>query len=577
MSRKFGGIFDSVFTPKPPRNKFDLSNDSYGTYKIGPLYPIATLPVIPGDMFRIDQEMLVRAMPMVSPTYGNLKIYTHYFFIPNRLVWKDWEDFITGGEDGDYVGIPKSLPLNELVALVKQVSSMTGNTPDNCIMTKGGLFDHIYSFTIDKTTDVVNDTTPVDLCPMVMYYLVINEYYRDQNVDSDFKPYVKAFMEASTKEDLKSAFRNLLKFAFDFDYSGVYRSDDRYLGLIHRRYIKDYFTSALPFTQRGPDVTLPITGDVIIDQAEGVNGVQFKGTSSMTEDVNVTTGDGGSAFALQANGQNLSYNAGLVGDLSNITSATINDLRRAIALQRFYEISARGGSRYIEQILAHFHVRSSDARLQRPEYIGGGVTELTVGEVLQTSSTDTQSPQGNLAGRGVAYGRQNKVVYRAEEHGYILGFMSIVPPAIYYQGIDSVFTKTDRLDYPWPSFGNLGEQEIKKSEIFVDYEPSGSSNVPVDNSNVLFGYTPRYAEYKYRKDTLHGEMRDSMQYWTWARELSPSSSSSSVSLNSTFLKIPNVSGPFAAPEEDPFVVWISSNISVLRELPYYGTPSSLGL
>lgn len=568
MSRKFGGIFDSVFTPKPPRNKFDLSNDRYGTYKIGPLYPICTIPVIPGDKFRIDQEMLVRAMPMVSPTFGNLKVYTHYFFVPNRLVWPDWEDFITGGEDGTYVGVAKSATISDICNyFVNDADKIVRKS--NCLA-PGGIFDHLYGISFPVGTDVrkVKDQTMVDLVPFVMYCLIFQEYYRDQNVDFDYKPFIKAFCEAESSYSIVTKAAELYnKIGKSFPRESILGDE----GLFYRRYLKDYFTSALPFTQRGPDVTLPITGDVVIGQDEGVNGVQFKGSSTMTEDVNVTTGDGGSAFALQANNQNLSYNAGLKGDLSNVVSATINDLRRAIALQRFYEISGRGGSRYIEQILAHFHVRSSDARLQRPEYIGGGVTDLSVGEVFQTSATEEgiPTPQGNIAGRGVAYGRANRTYYSAEEHGYIIGIMSIMPPAIYYQGIDSVFTKTDRLDYPWPSFGNLGEQEIKKSELYVDYTNS------VDNSETLFGYTPRYAEYKYRKDTLHGEMRNTMQYWTWARELSPSGGS--PNLNSEFLAVPEITGPFAAPEEDPFVIWISSNISALRELPYYGTPSSLGL
>lgn len=568
MSRKFGGIFDSVFTPKPPRNKFDLSNDRYGTYKIGPLYPICTIPVIPGDKFRIDQEMLVRAMPMVSPTYGTLKIYTHYFFVPNRLVWKDWEDFITGGEDGTFVGVAKSAPISQICEYFVNSSDKI-ISPQNCLA-PGGIFDHLYGISFPAGTDVkkIKDKTMVDLTPFVMYCLIFQEYYRDQNIDFDYKPLIKEFAEAeNTYNIVQAALALYNKIGQTFPEPSLLGD----LGLFYRRYIKDYFTSALPFTQRGSDVTLPITGDISIDQAEGINGLQFKVSGTMAEDVNVTTGDGGSAFALQANGRNLSYHEGLKGDLSNVVSATINDLRRAIALQRFYEISARGGSRYIEQILSHFHVRSSDARLQRPEYIGGGVTDLNVGEVLQTSATEdgVPTPQGNIAGRGVAYGRANQTYYSAEEHGYIIGIMSIMPPAVYYQGIDSVFTKTDRLDYPWPSFGNLGEQEIKKSELYVDYTGG------VDNSEALFGYTPRYAEYKYRKDTLHGEMRNTMQYWTWARELSPAGGS--PNLNSEFLAVPEISGPFAAPDEDPFVIWISSNISALRELPYYGTPSSLGL
>lgn len=566
MSSKFGGIFDSVFTPKPPRNKFDLSFDSIGDYRIGLVYPVCCLPVIPGDKFRINQEMLVRAMPMVAPAFGNLKLYTHYFFVPNRLVWDRWEDFITGGEDGDYVGIPKSLPLNYICQQITDESSPYKDLIP--VFLPDGLFDHLYGFCFDSA-DVMKtctDTTPIDLTPIAMYALIGQEYYRDQNVQNDVKLELEAFRTSNNAANLFNATMNLIT-SMAYSFSGATGVTPDAGGHFSRCYIKDYFTSALPFVQRGPDVTLPITGDVLIDQDKSVNGVQFTGSSTLPENSPVTTGDGGSAFALEANNQQLKYNAGLIGDLKDVTSATINDLRRAIALQRFYEISARGGSRYIEQILAHFHVRSSDARLQRPEYIGGGVTPIQVGEVFQTSNTVEDSPQGNLAGRGVGYGRSNGVYFSSEEHGYIIGLISFMPPAYYFQGVDAVFTKTDRLDYPWPSFGNLGEQEIKKSELLVD--TSG-----VDNFGQLFGYTPRYAEYKYKKDTLHGAMRSSLQYWTWARRLKDN-----ANLNGSFLIVPNITTPFAVTEEksNPFVIWISSSIDVLRELPYYGTPSSLGI
>jgi hypothetical protein len=220
------------------------------------------------------------------------------------------------------------------------------------------------------------------------------------------------------------------------------------------------------------------------------------------------------------------YASGLTTAGGSVVAATINDLRRAIALQRFYEISARAGSRYIETIMGHFHVRSSDARLQRPEYLGGGVTDINIGEVLQTSATDETSPQGNMAGRGFGIGRSNQCTYRAEEHGYLFGIMSIIPEPYYYQGIDKEWTRQSRVDYYWPSFAHLGEQEIDKSELSV-----GTSDGETDAYGKLFGYAPRYAEYKFSKNIITGLLRGSLANWTFARKISD------PNLNAAFLEV----------------------------------------
>ena len=258
------------------------------------------------------------------------------------------------------------------------------------------------------------------------------------------------------------------------------------------------------------------------------------------------------------------YASGLTTAGGSVVAATINDLRRAIALQRFYEISARAGSRYIETIMGHFHVRSSDARLQRPEYLGGGVTDINIGEVLQTSATDETSPQGNMAGRGFGIGRSNQCTYRAEEHGYLFGIMSIVPEPYYYQGVDKEWTRQSRVDYYWPSFAHLGEQEIDKSELCV-----GASDGETDTYGKLFGYAPRYAEYKFSKNIITGLLRGSLANWTFARKISD------PNLNAAFLEVPQVNNPFAVQDEetDKFIIWFSNDIRALRPMPFFGTPS----
>ena len=184
----------------------------------------------------------------------------------------------------------------------------------------------------------------------------------------------------------------------------------------------------------------------------------------------------------------------------------------AIALQKFYEISARAGSRYKEMIMGHFYVTPSDARLDRPEYLGGGVSTINITEIPQTSATGSNSPQGNLAGKGFGIGRSNRSSFFAEEHGWLIGILSIIPDAVYFQGINKMWNRLNQEDYYWPSFAHLGEQPILKSELYAPFNQ--------DTHDQLFGYAPRYAEYKYSPNTIHGEFRTTLANWTFARKLS---------------------------------------------------------
>ena len=192
------------------------------------------------------------------------------------------------------------------------------------------------------------------------------------------------------------------------------------------------------------------------------------------------------------------------------------------------------------------------------------MTDINVGEVLQTSATDETSPQGNMAGRGFGIGRSNQCTYRAEEHGYLFGIMSIIPEPYYYQGIDKEWTRQSRVDYYWPSFAHLGEQEIDKSELSV-----GTSDGETDTFGQLFGYAPRYAEYKFSKNVITGLLRGSLANWTFARKISD------PNLNAAFLEIPQVNNPFAVQDEemDKFIIWFSNDIRALRPMPFFGTPS----
>lgn len=550
-------LFTRVKTPKPPVNKFDLSHDKMLTAGMGKLYPVLCQEMVPGDRFRVQSDMMCRTVPLVSPAFGSLKAYIHYFFVPNRLLWDQWEDFITGGEDGTDRPVPPYVTYGDLITDQKNRFSQTKNVG------QGSLFDYFGIPVVDDASGAGANSTPVSLLPFRAYALIWNEYYRDQNVDTE--------ENIETDKGGRIALGNNGQFSF------------WYHQLHRRRWLKDYFTSALPTPQRGPDVMLPIQGQANVQLDPDWQAANAGSrTTPIFRDLDYAASGAeltqpGMLYGSASGGQtrysfgadkpdglahHLVYdpNGSLSADLASATAVTINDLRRAIALQKFYEISARAGSRYKEMIMGHFHVTPSDARLDRPEYLGGGVSTINVTEVPQTSATGDVSPQGNLAGKGFGIGRSNRSSFFAEEHGWLIGILSIIPDAVYFQGINKMWNRLNQEDYYWPSFAHLGEQPILKSELYAPFNQ--------DTHDQLFGYAPRYAEYKYSPNTIHGEFRTTLANWTFARKLS------SANLNSEFLAVPDINNPYAVQDDsDKYLIWISHRIDALRPMPYYGTPS----
>ena len=542
-------LFTRVKTPKPPVNKFDLSHDKMLTAQSGKLYPILCQEMVPGDRFRVQSDFMCRTVPLVSPAFGSLKAYIHYFFVPNRLLWNQWEDFITGGETGEDRPVPPYVQFSDLISDYHSRFNVSKDVGS------GSLADYFGLPLADWDSTSGGNATPVSLLPFRAYALIWNEYYRDQNID----------VEEDIDFEKGGRFTLGSNGQFSFWYHMIHR----------RRWLKDYFTSALPTPQRGPDVTLPIAGQANVVLSETNNAGRFvapNGASMAPPDrydviaSNINSATSGysisAAPSKSESGYSLTYdpNGSLKADLSTATAVTINDLRRAIALQKFYEISARAGSRYKEMIMGHFHVTPSDARLDRPEYLGGGVSPINISEVPQTSATGDTSPQGNLAGKGFGIGRSNRSSFFAEEHGWLIGILSIIPDAVYYQGINKMWNRLNQEDYYWPSFAHLGEQPILKSEL---YAPYGSNTF-----SQLFGYAPRYAEYKYAPNTIHGLFRTQLANWTFARKLS------AANLNSEFLAVPSINNPYAVQDDtDKYLIWISHRIDALRPMPFFGTPS----
>lgn len=543
-------LFSSVRIRKPKKNRMNLSHNNKLTMKFGDLVPILCVPTLPGDTFKCNSELLVRFAPMLAPIMHEVNVYTHFFFCPNRLVWDDWKLFITGGETGEEAPVYPRI-------------RFSSDTPENLLQwfTTGMLPDYL-GFPVLKKGQTIADRNFIELDALVFraYNLIWNEYYRDQNI----QPEVDIRKDHSGIEDMRTSLIQLIS-------------------LRQRCWKKDYFTSALPFPQRGDDVELPLQGtaDLIYDPTE--HSVMDTVTNRTTTTGTVTSRaypDGNPGLFVGNDPGNLlgetNIDSSIISplikgvDLSNVSSATINELRRAIKAQEFLETAARGGSRYIEQIYSYFGVRSSDARLQRPEFLGGGKSPVVISDVLQTSQTTTGeggSPQASPAGHAVSVQNSHSFKFFCEEHGFIIGIMSIMPKPAYQQGLNRLNTKFDRLDYYWPQFAHLGEQEIKGSEIYYDLSKPHDSL----HTDQTFGYTPRYAEYKFMNDSVHGDFRDSLNFWHMGRIFSDA-----PGLNTSFLTdVKSTANRVFAVQDNTFdKIWVNChhNLVALRPMPKYGTP-----
>lgn len=496
-------IFNTIKVDKPKSNVFDLSHDVKMSFNMGDLVPVCLVDCVPGDKFTCSTQSMIRLAPMIAPVMHKVDVYTHYFFVPNRLVWPNWEKFITNPTDPERPASPHFLVT---VSNNGSLADYLGVPPTN----------------IEPDPGLEN----VSAIPFAAYQCVYNEYYRDQNVmqEIDF-----------TLED------------------GAQSSEPKILELWKlrkRAWEHDYFTSALPWAQKGDTVEIPLAFQDIAIKVNNEFGSEIVTTDGAPNNI-LVEGEIDPEFGLNE----------LYADGSDLLDSTsINDLRRAFKIQEWLELAARAGSRYIESILAHFGVRSSDKRLQRPEYIGGSKTPIVISEVLQTSETAT-SPQGNMAGHGVSFDQGNSYQYFCEEHGYIIGIMSVLPKTAYQQGLPRHFSRKDALDYYWPKFAHIGEQEVLNKELY--YGNDGANDD-------VFGYVPRYAEYKFMSSRVAGDFRDNLAFWHMGRifEQRPN-------LNAAFIESNPTKRIFAVEDPDAHVLWAHcfNRIKAVRRMSVFGTPS----
>lgn len=539
----------SVFA-KP--NKFNLSHQNLLTADMGKLVPFYFEEVLPGDEFRVKTDAVIRLAPMLAPIFGEVDFYTHYFFVPNRLVWDNWEDFITNGlESGTSSAVWPYL---------------VGSTGDNWSV--GSLADYLDVPVADAAgTNGASVVSPngkyFSALPFRAYDLIWNEWYRNEFLQNPL---------TISKADGADSTTNI--------------------ALQSRSWKRDYLTSALPFVQLGSPALLPIFANSNID-------VNVFGTSDglrLTNGTNsyylLNSGNDnkhpfhtGTASSVISTGTTVAAgyvtpNAGVAGvvqdpaksglkgtvNLYTQTTLNVNEVRLAFQLQRMMERKARSGNRYVEYLAASFGVRSPDARLQRPEFLGGGKSPVMISEVLQTSAGTQSSPQGNMSGHGFGAARTHAFSKAFTEHGMILGILSVVPKASYFQGRPRKLYRTTYTDYYQPELSHIGEQGILNSEVMVN--STNSSNVA--NETEVFGYQPRYEEYRRHLSGVHGDYRTSLNYWHLGRQFG----STYVPLNSDFVSCNPSKRIFAAGDQGDRPCWIEMflDVKAIRPLSRRGNP-----
>lgn len=495
------------------RNKFSLSNYKLFSCDLGELVPCGLFEVLPGDTIQMSTSALVRAAPLLSPVMHPVHIRIHHWYVPYRLIWDDFEKFITGGADGlDATAYPT-------------ITNAAGG------WTVGSLADYL-----GWPTGVNN--IQGSALPHRAYAAIFNAFYRDQDLQTLLPVVSTNGNDVTTNHTLQNC-----------------------------GWEKDYFTSARPWEQKGVAVTVPIGTSApvktsVADQATGVQEAlrmrtiagALPGQNALA--VNTT----GKVYQSNQSGGTVTadvYPSNLFTDLSAASAVTVNTLRLALAAQRMEEARARWGSRYTEY-LRSYGIRSSDARLQLPEYLGGGRQTIQFSEVIQSGVTTSGNTLGvgNLRGHGIGAMRSNRFRRFIEEHGLVLSLMSIRPKTMYFQGLPRMYNRRVKEDFWQRELEHVGQMAIKNKELYAAH------TLP----EATFGYQDRYDDYRRQESSIGGEFRTTLNHWHMARDFS-----SDPALNATFVKSVPTERTFAVPSEDVIYVMANHSIQARRMLSRTGT------
>lgn len=545
------------------RTKFDRSHVYKTTFDSGRLIPVFVDEVLPGDTSRLSVKYFSRLATPVKPIMDNIYLDWFFFFVPNRLVWNHWQNFCFEQEDPD-----------DSTDYVCPTTSLIG-AADNTLHGVGTLWDYF-----GLPTGLPNTISGINALPFRGVYLIYNEWFRDENLQKSVK---------IQKGDTNEVFDGSRSAEQPEWLKGI---PDSYLPCPPRGKRHDYFTSALPWTQKGPGVSIGLAGTATLVDPSPVSGYFVQqgdaklGAAQLSKDGgvhSVFTGDGSlkyqggystSIVGHSVNGSGTATATALPGsswlskstyaDLDSSSIFTINSLRTAFQMQKFYERLARGGSRYTEVLRSFFGVVSPDARLQRPEFLGSFTKMMNINPIAQTSSTNDTTPQGNLSAYGVTGAKFHGFTKSFVEHGYVFGFCCARADLTYQQGINRMWTRSTVYDWYWPTFAHLGEQAILLKEIYA------TGNTKQDNS--VFGYQERYAEYRYKPSVICGKFRSNIkgnldvwhlsQYFETAPKLNPEFIEEDVPIKRIV----------AVPSEPQFLIDIGFKYTTVRPMPMFGTP-----
>lgn len=494
MNRNNERHFNQIPEMKASRTRFNRDQTVLTTFDSGKLIPFYVDEVLPGDTFSVDTAAIIRMTTPKYPVFDDAFIDFYYFYCPNRILWDNFKQFMGEVEDTPW------MPAKNYS--VPKINIIGGNTAtETPSPAEGSILDYM-----GVPTKIKNKFS-VNALPIRAYVMIWNEFFRDENVENAavFKRDDSNVTYADSKDD-----SNIEKMLQEAITGGRCLPVNKF---------HDYFTSCLPYPQRGPAVSLPMEGNAAVKLYENIELTEEKAGADTIklyqngEIYNTTETTGKRPAIVASSGLGGAETAYIGTDLASVTAATINDLRKAVAVQQYYEALARGGSRYREQVQALWDVVISDKTVQIPEYLGGGRYHVNINQIVQTSGqqTNTDTPIGETGAMSVTPINESSFTKSFEEHGFVIGVCCVRHNHSYQQGLERFWSRTDRLDYYVPQFANIGEQPVKKKEIMLTGNASDEET---------FGYQEAWADYRMKPNRVSGKMRSNatgtLDFWHYA-------------------------------------------------------------